>query len=96
MTAETPYERPYTITLTPGARRPLAESLPPAAAFAAWEFISGPLGQRPRVVGVPLREPFQGLWRAQRGEYRVRYRIDEGAHTVIVLDVDHPRHAYRA
>ena len=96
MTAEPPDEPPYTVVLTPGARRELTETLPSAAAFAAWEFISGPLGRRPRVVGVPLRAPFEGLWRARRGEYRVRYRIDVANHRVIVLDVDHRRDAYRS
>ena len=87
---------PYTIVLSPGARRALGEGLPPAAAFAAWEFIKGPLAQRPRVVGTELRPPFAGLWRARRGEYRIRYRIDEAARQIIVLDVDHRRDAYRA
>ena len=86
----------YAIVLSPGARRALAETLPSAAAFAAWEFITGPLAVRPRVVGVPLRDPFDGLWRARRGEYRVRYRIDEENQRVIVLDVDHRRDAYRS
>jgi len=48
------------------------------------------------VVGVPLRAPFEGLWRARRGEYRVRYRIEEANHRVIVLDVDHRHDAYRS
>ena len=34
---------PYSVVLAPGARRALTDTLPPAAAFAAWEFISGPL-----------------------------------------------------
>lgn len=96
MTAEPADQPPYSIALAPGARRALAESLPPAAAFAAWEFIVGPLRQRPRTVGAPLRAPFEGLWRARRGEYRVRYRIDEESRTVVVLDVDHRRDAYRS
>jgi mRNA interferase RelE/StbE len=84
------------LVLPPGSRRALAEQLPAAAAFAAWEFITGPLLDRPRIVGAPLRPPFEGLWRARRGEYRVRYRIDEDSRTVYVLDVDHRRDAYRA
>jgi mRNA-degrading endonuclease RelE of RelBE toxin-antitoxin system len=93
--ADQPAGTVYTVVLSPGARRALSETLPSAAAFAAWEFIIGPLAQRPRVVGVPLRDPFDGLWRARRGEYRVRYRIDESNQRVIVLDVDHRRDAYR-
>ena len=87
---------PYSIVLAPGARRALSGTLPTAAAFAAWEFISGPLVRRPRVVGAPLRPPYAGLWRARRGEYRVRYRIDEAERRIIVLDVDHRRDAYRS
>ena len=87
---------PYEIVLSPQARRALGERLPSAAAFAAWEFIQGPLADRPRAVGVRLRAPFDGLWRARRGEYRVRYRIDDDVHQVIVMSVEHRRDAYRA
>ncbi len=86
----------YDLVLSPGARRSLTEILPPPAAFAAWEFIDGPLRQAPTRVGSPLRAPFAGLWRARRGEYRVRYEIDEERHVVRVLDIDHRRDAYRA
>jgi mRNA interferase RelE/StbE len=82
---------PYRVVLAPGARRALTTSLPPPAAFAAWEFINGPLAQKPRMVGAPLRAPFEGLWRARRGEYRVRYRIDDTKQQVTVLDIDHRR-----
>ncbi|MHB8293444.1 MAG: type II toxin-antitoxin system RelE family toxin [Acidimicrobiales bacterium] len=41
-----------------------------------------------------MRKPFDGQWRARRGEYRVRYRIDERTQTVYLLDVDHRRDAY--
>lgn len=88
-------ERPYTIALAPGARRALTDALPAAAAFAAWEFISGPLAESPTRVGTPLRAPFEGLWRARRGEYRLRYRIDVDSRQVVVLDIDHRRDAYR-
>ncbi len=83
-----------TVVLVPGARRALTDTLPPSAAFAAWEFISGPLAQRPRIVGARLRAPFEDQWRARRGEYRVRYRIDEDSREVIVLGVDHRRSTY--
>lgn len=88
-------DEPYRVVLAPGVRRALTETLPAAAAFAAWEFIAGPLAQQPRAVGAPARAPFEGLWRARRGEYRVRYRIDDANHQVTVVDVDHRRDAYR-
>lgn len=85
----------YDLALSPGARRALTEQLPPSAAFACWEFIDGPLRASPTVVGAALRAPFEGLWRARRGEYRVRYRIDVLHRLVYVLDIDHRRDAYR-
>jgi mRNA-degrading endonuclease RelE of RelBE toxin-antitoxin system len=89
-------ENLYHLFVAPSVRRALSESLPEAVANAAWEFISGPLLERPRVVGVPLRKPFEGLWRARRGEYRVRYRINEEGHEVVVLQISHRRDAYRS
>lgn len=86
---------PYRLLLAPGARRALTDTLPAAAAFAAWEFISGPLTREPHRVGAALLAPFEGQWRARRGEYRVRYAIDDASRTVHVLDIDHRRGAYR-
>jgi mRNA interferase RelE/StbE len=79
--------KPYELLVAPPAKRALAEGLPTAIAFAAWEFVDGPLRENPRRVGRPLRAPFAGCWSARRGTYRVRYRIDEERHTVIVLDI---------
>lgn len=53
------------------------------------------LVDNPQRVGAPLRAPFHGYWRARRGEYRLRYEIDEVGETVTVLDVEHRRDAYR-
>jgi mRNA interferase RelE/StbE len=50
----------------------------------------------PGRLGAPLREPFAGLWRARRGEYRMKYEIDETQRLVRVLDIDYRRDAYRA
>jgi mRNA interferase RelE/StbE len=89
-------EDPYRLVLAPGARRALTELLPQAVAAAAWEFLAGPLARAPRRVGVPLNAPFEGHWRARRGEYRIRYRIDEETRTLRILDIDHRRDAYRS
>lgn len=74
----------------------LAEHLPKAVAGACVEFIFGALAENPRRVGASLRKPFDGQWRARRGEYRVRYRIDEHTKTVYILDADHRRDSYRS
>jgi mRNA interferase RelE/StbE len=74
----------------------LAEDLPTAIAFAAWEFLDGPLCENPHRVGHPLRPPFDGCWSARRGTYRVRYRIDQERQTVIVLDIIGRADAYHS
>lgn len=87
---------PYDVLLSPSVKRTLAERLPEGVAFAAVEFIYGPLAENPWRVGGPLRAPYEGYHRARRGEYRVRYRIDEEHRRVFVVDVDHRRDAYHA
>ena len=77
------------------AARQLTERLPEAAASACVEFLYGPLAADPHRVGAPLRKPFEGHWRARRGEYRVRYLIDDTNNTVTVVDISHRRDTYR-
>lgn len=64
-------------------------------AWAAYEFILGPLLSSPQRVGKALHEPLEGRHSARRADDRVVYRIDETARTVTVLDVSHRRDAYR-
>jgi len=85
----------YRIEVSRTAGRQLSGRLPESVAAACYEFLSGPLSQNPHRVGSPLHKPFEGQWRARRGEYRLRYRIDEATSTVYVLDVDHRREVYR-
>lgn len=86
----------YRVVVARNAARRLAEQLPESVAAACVEFIFGALAADPRKVGAPLRKPFEGQWRARRGEYRIRYRIDVETQTVYVLDVDHRRDVYRS
>lgn len=81
--------------MTASARRALTDRLPPTAAFAAFEFIVGPLLDNPHRVGKPLFGKWAGSFGARRGDYRVIFDIDEDKHTVVVLDVDHRRDIYR-
>ena len=85
----------YRVVVARTAARQLAELLPVAVTAACVEFLFGPLSENPHRVGAPLRKPFEGHWRAQRGEYRVRYMIDDPRSQVHVLDVSHRRDAYR-
>jgi len=85
----------YRVIMSRSAGRKIAETLPEAVAVACLEFVLGPLAANPQRVGAPLRAPFQGCWRARRGDYRLRYEIDDVSETVTVLDVEHRRDAYR-
>jgi mRNA interferase RelE/StbE len=85
----------FRIVVTRTAARQLAENLPESTAAACVAFIFGALAENPQRAGSALRPPFAEQWRASRGEYRVRYRIDESTHLVYVLDVAHRRDALR-
>jgi mRNA interferase RelE/StbE len=67
----------YELVVAPTARRQLAEQRPEAVAFAAYEFIIGPLLDNPGRVGKQLSAPLDDRHSARRGTYRVIYRIDE-------------------
>jgi len=86
----------FRVVVTRTAACQLAEHLPEAAAAACIEFIFGPLAENPKRVGTPLRKPFEGQWRARRGEYRVRYRIEQSDELVYLHDVGQRRDDYRS
>ncbi len=86
----------YELVIAPTARRQLTETLPAPVAFAAHEFIIGPLLDNPRRVGKQLRPPLDDRLSARRGTYRVLYTIDEIARRVTVVGVFGRSDAYRA
>ena len=81
--------------MTSTVRRQLAENLPEAIAFAAFEFMSGPLLENPRRVGKQLMPPMDDRWSARRGTYRIIYRIDESQQEVTVVGIAPRADAYR-
>lgn len=85
----------YGLALAPAARRAIESGLPEDIATAVIEFITGPLVENPRRVGKELVRDLAGLHSARRGTYRVIYRIDDAAHEVVVLRIDHRRAVYR-
>lgn len=86
-------EEPHELSLAPAARRTLTEGppngLPMGVAAAVGEFVTGPLPQRPYVVGKPLTNELAAYHSARRGAYRVVYRIDDKTRTVHVVRIDH-------
>lgn len=85
----------YELIIAPTARRQLADQLPESVAFAAYEFIIGPLLDNPHRVGKQLRPPLSDRHSARRGTYRVLYGIDEERRRVTVLGVFRRADAYR-
>jgi mRNA interferase RelE/StbE len=85
----------YHLTISPTARRQLTEQLAEAFAFAAHEFIVGPLLDNPRPVGKRLRPPLDDRYSARRGTYRVIYRMEEDQRRVTVVGVFSRSDAYR-
>lgn len=64
-------------------------------AAAAWELITGALGDDPWRVGEPLHEPYEGLHVARRGTYQILYKIDQGKHAIEIRSIRHRTDAYR-
>ena len=85
----------YELVVAPTVRRQLTETLPEAVAFAAHEFITGPLLDNPHRVGKRLRPPLEDRPSARRGTYRVIYRIDDEHRCVTVVGVFSRADAYR-
>jgi mRNA-degrading endonuclease RelE of RelBE toxin-antitoxin system len=89
----------YALSLTPSARRVLAEGPPRgwplAVAAAVTEFLAGALLDNPHRVGKPLARDLGGYHSARRGAYRVIYRIDETERVVHVVRIDHRADVYR-
>lgn len=85
----------YALVISPTARRQLAEVLPESIAFAAYEFVVGPLLDNPHRVGKRLQPPLGDRHSARRGTYRVIYRIDDEQRLVTVVAVSPRSDAYR-
>jgi mRNA interferase RelE/StbE len=88
-------EQRYRLVISPAARRQLTEHLPESVAFAAYEFIVGPLLDNPQRVGKQLRPPLDDRHSARRGTYRVIYRINQEKRCVTVVGVIRRSDAYR-
>lgn len=88
-------DRRSELSIAPTARKQLAEQLPESVAFAAYEFIIGPLLDNPHRVGKQLRPPLNDRYNARRGTYRVLYRIDDERRQVTVVGVFSRTDAYR-
>jgi len=89
-------DRRYEPIIAPTARKQLTEQLPESVAFAAYEFIIGPLLDNPHRVGKQLRPPLHDRHSARRGTYRVIYRIDDERQQVTIAGVFSRADAYRA
>ena len=85
----------WDLQLAASAARSLSR-LPEGVAAAIVEFMTGPLCAEPVRVGKPLQRELAGYRSARRGAYRIVYRLDEDAHAIRVLRIEHQSDVYRA
>lgn len=85
---------PWRIEVRSRARRGLRR-LPSKVAAAIVEFVTGPLADNPARLSKPLTGELAGYRSARRGDYRVIIRLDEDAHTVLIVHIDHRADVYR-
>jgi mRNA interferase RelE/StbE len=85
---------PYRLEISGEAHRNL-HRLPSKVAPAIIEFITGPLADNPARLSKPLTNELDAYRSAHRGDYRVIIRIDEPAHSVLVIRIDHRANIYR-
>ncbi|WP_322779963.1 type II toxin-antitoxin system RelE/ParE family toxin [Frankia sp. Cas4] len=87
-------DAPYEVALSRRARRNLHDDLSLEVAAAALETIQRAIAINPHRVGKPLDEPFDGVYSARRGTYRIIYRIDAAKHLVEIHSIRHRRDVY--
>lgn len=85
---------PFEVNWASSALRAL-DRLPERIATACVEFVYGGLAENPHRVGRALRFDLEGKHSARRGDFRILYEIDEAAHVVTVVAVDHRGNFYR-
>jgi mRNA-degrading endonuclease RelE of RelBE toxin-antitoxin system len=86
---------PFEINWTSSALRAL-DRVPEKIATACVEFVYGGLADNPHRVGRALRSDLQGTYSARRGDFRIVYEIDDVAHAVTVVAIDHRGDIYRS
>lgn len=84
----------YAVAWAAPARKAVGR-LPEKVASAVVEFYYGSLPANPYRVGKPLRLGLEGLHSARRGDYRVVYRVDDQAHRIEVIAIEHRADVYR-
>jgi mRNA interferase RelE/StbE len=85
---------PYEVVVPGPVRRVIGEKLPEDVAWAAIEFINGPLAQNPHRVGTELRGHLKGIHSAHLGTFRVQYVINDEDRVVTLRRVEHRRDIY--
>ena len=77
------------------AARAIAETLPESVAWAAQDFIAGPLIRYPRRVGALLDQELAGLYSARIGrDHRIVYRVDDEKCEIKVIRIAHRADVY--
>lgn len=88
-----PFDSRWNLDVRGRAQRQRSQ-LPVKIATAVAEFVTGPLLDNPLRVGHPLRDEYNGHSARRCSDWRVRYRLDRDAQTVVVLDISHRSDTY--
>jgi mRNA interferase RelE/StbE len=80
-------DEPYELVVAASASRAIADHLPEPVAWAAIDFINGPLLSNPYRVGAPLENELAGLYGHHLADYRIVYHIDDENCVVEVLRI---------
>lgn len=85
----------YKVTMTSAARRAL-HRLPVEMATAIAAQAEGPIAENPHRLGKELDPPYEGVWSARRGPYRILYTIDDTAGAITIMAIGHRSDVYRS
>lgn len=84
---------PYSITLTPSAKRQLGRLQPPDQLRIATAVDA--LADSPRPSGAKALQGVEGLLRIRAGDYRIIYRVTDQPPEVTVVRIGHRGEVYR-
>lgn len=71
-------------------------ALPKSIRERVFDIIERKLQLDPVAFGKPLQHTLKGYRRARVGDYRIVYRIEPAAHTVVIIAIKHRKDVYDA
>ena len=85
----------YAVVWSSPARRSIG-TLAEKTATAVVEYVYTVVAENPQQAGHVLHFELEGMYSARRGDFRVIYKIDDTASTVLIVAIGHRSDIYRA